>query len=592
MNFINIKMTKFNMKKLALLLVTGLMFASCSDLLDTEPYDQFTKQNYFTSENNVKLFANYFYSTFTGYGSGSGDYYFNTLNDDQASTGITNWSFTSVPGTSGVWNTPYVEIRRANTLLNAIPGVSSMSDAAKSNWQGIARLYRAWQHYKLVRAYGDCYWVDKELDATDEDIIYGPRQPRNDVMDKVLEDLNFAIANITADEGSRVAFNKWVALAMKAEICLFEGTYSKYVTKNASRATAFLGEAKAACQQIMSSGKYSLNSDYKANFDSENLAGNPEMILYKHYVLGVMGHGTIDYTCGSTQVNGMTKDAFDSYLFRDGKPLSSTSMDKNDKGVIVELDDNSGYGAAKHIDISNVLANRDPRLSAQVDHILQFPGSGFARFGGAQSTASTGYGVLLFDNEKYAVDNGSRQSTYGNYSDAPIFWYAEILLDYAEACAELGQITNADLDKSINKLRDRVGMPHLTVDVAADPANNMGVSNIIWEIRRERRVEMMYCMNDRYYSLQRWNQLDKLDTQKYPNLSRGAYVGDFADVVVGTDSEGRPIYLLRDIKYDADGYINCKNNGTERIYNDKYILFPIPNDQHNLNPQIGQNPGW
>lgn len=576
------------MKKIFLFFAAGLLLTSCSDLLDTEPYDQFTKQNYFTSENNVKLFANYFYNTFTGYGSGSGDYYFNTLNDDQASTGITNWTFTSVPGTSGAWNNPYVEIRRANTLIANVPGISSMSDAAKNNWIGIGRLYRAWQHYKLVRAYGDCYYVDKELDATDEDILYGPRQPRNDVMDKVLEDLNFAVGNITADDGSKVAYNKWVALAMKAEICLFEGTYSKYVTNNLSRATTYLTEAKDACLQIMNSGKYSLNSDYKSNFDSEDLSKNPEMILYKHYVLGVMGHGTIDYTCGSTQVNGMTKDAFDSYLFTDGKPLALTSMDKSDKGVVVTLDDHSGYGEAKHIDISEVLANRDPRLSAQVDHILQFPGSGFARFGGAQSTASTGYGVLLFDNEKYATDangkdtNGNRQSTYGNYSDAPIFWYAEILLNYAEACAELGSCTQGDLDKSINLLRDRVNMPHLSVGVEADPANNMGVSPLIWEIRRERRVEMMYCMNDRYYSLQRWNQLDKLDTQKYPNLSRGAYVKGF-------DAEG---VVLKDVTIDADGYINCKNNGAERIYNDKYRLFPIPNDQANLNPQIGQNPGW
>ena len=576
------------MKKIFLFFAAGLLLTSCSDLLDTEPYDQFTKQNYFTSENNVKLFANYFYNTFTGYGSGSGDYYFNTLNDDQASTGITNWTFTSVPGTSGAWNTPYVEIRRANTLIANVPGIASMSDAAKNNWIGIGRLYRAWQHYKLVRAYGDCYYVDKELDATDEDILYGPRQPRNDVMDKVLEDLNFAVGNITADDGSKVAYNKWVALAMKAEICLFEGTYSKYVTNNLNRATTYLTEAKNACLEIMNSGKYSLNSDYKSNFDSEDLSKNPEMILYKHYVLGVMGHGTIDYTCGSTQVNGMTKDAFDSYLFTDGKPLALTSMDKSDKGVVVSIDDNSGYGEAKHIDISEVLANRDPRLSAAVDPILQFPGSGYARFGGAQSTSSTGYGVMLFDNEKYAKDangkdtNGNRQSTYGNYSDAPIFWYAEILLNYAEACAELGSCTQADLDKSINLLRDRVNMPHLTTAVAADPANNMGVSPLIWEVRRERRVEMMYCMNDRYYSLQRWNQLDKLDTQKYPNLSRGAYV-------MGFDAEG---VKLTDVDIDADGYINCKNNGAERIYSDKYRLFPIPNDQANLNPQIGQNPGW
>ena len=555
-----------------------LSLASCDDILDTEPYDQFTKDNYFTSETNVQLFANYFYNTFTGYGSGSGDYYFNTLNDDQASTGITKWTFMNVPGTAAAWNTPYVEIRRANTLIAAVPNVAAMSDAKKANWLGIGRLYRAWQHYKLVRAYGDCYWVDKELDPSDEDILYGPRQPRNDVMDKVLEDLNFACTNITDNANSRTAFNKWVALAMKAEVCLYEGDYSKYVTKNNDRASRYLTEAKKACEEIMNSGNFALNGNYQANFNSLDLAGNKEMILYKHYIQSTFAHGTIDYTCGSTQVNGMTKDAFDSYLFKDGKPLATTGLDKSDHGTVVVLDDNSGLGEASHIDITNVLANRDPRLSAAVDHILQFPGCGYARFGGAQSTASTGYGVFLFDTN--LIDNTNRQSTYGNWTDAPIFWYAEILLNYAEACAELGNITQSDLDKSINLLRDRVSMPHLLTSVEADPANNMGVSNIIWEVRRERRVEMMYCMNDRYWSLLRWNQLQLLDTDTHPNLCRGAYVAGFNAI------------SLAEIDVDADGYINCTNNGAPRKWDAKYNLFPIPDDQRNLNPEIGQNPGW
>ena len=557
-----------------------LSLVSCSDILDTEPYDQFTKDNYFTSETNVQLFANYFYNTFTGYGSGSGDYYFNTLNDDQASTGITKWTYMNVPGSAGAWSTPYEEIRRANTLIAAIPGVASMSEARKANWLGIGRLYRAWQHYKVVRNYGDCYWVDKVLDPNDTEILYGPRQPRNDVMDKVLEDLNFACTNITDKDNSRTAFNKWVALAMKAEVCLYEGDYSKYVTNNTERANRYLNEAKNACLEIMNSGNFALNASYQANFNSLDLAGNKEMILYKHYILGKLAHGTIDYTCGSTQVNGMTKDAFDSYLFRDGKPLATTSLNKTDHGTVVVLDDNSGLGEAPHIDISNVLANRDPRLSAQVDKILQFPGCGYARFGGAQSTASTGYGVYLFDTN--LIDNTNRQSTYGNWTDAPIFWYAEILLNYAEACAEMGNITQNDLDKSINLLRDRVGMPHLLTSVEADPANNMGVSNIIWEVRRERRVEMMYCMNDRYYSLLRWNQLSLLDTDNNPNLCRGAYVAGY--------EAGNISYSEIDV--DPDGYINCSNNGAPRKWDPKYNLFPIPDDQRNLNPQIGQNPGW
>ncbi len=578
------------MKKIFLFFAAGLLLTSCSDLLDTEPYDQFTKQNYFTSETNVELFANYFYNTFTGYGSGSGDYYFNNLNDDQGTTGIARWTYTSVPASAASWNTPYTEIRRANTLISAVPGISSMNDASKNNWIGVGRLYRAWQHYKVVRNFGDCYYVDKELDSNDDDILYGPRQPRNDVMDKVLEDLNFACSNITMNDGSRVAFNKWVALAMKAEICLYEGTYSKYVANNLSRATTYLNEAKNACQEIMNSGKFKLNASYKENFDDDNLSGNEEMILYKHYVQGTMAHGTIDYTCGSTQVNGINKDAFDSYLFRDGKPLATTTMDKSDKGKVSMIIDNSGLYTTPqpYINMVDVFANRDPRLTAQVDTILQFVGCGFARFPGqasisAQSTSSTGYGVMLFDNVKYAgANNAQRQSTNGNYTDAPIFWYAEILLNYAEACAELGNCTQGDLDKSINLLRDRVNMPHLAVGVAADPANNMGVSNLIWEVRRERRVEMMFCMNDRYYSLQRWNQLDKLDTQKYPNLCRGAYVKGF-------DAQG--IDISR-VTIDADGYINCTNNGAPRIWDSKYNLFPIPSGQIALNPAMGQNPGW
>lgn len=586
------------MKKIFLFFAAGLLLSSCSDLLDTEPYDQFTKQNYFTSETNVQLFANYFYNTFTGYGSGSGDYYFNNLNDDQGTTGIARWTFTAVPATAGAWNTPYTEIRRANTLIKAVPGIESMTEASKNNWIGVGRLYRGWQHYKVVRGFGDCYWVDKELDSDDTDILYGPRQNRNEVMDKVLEDLNFACANITMNGSSRTAFNKWVALAMKAEVCLYEGTYSKYVANNTARANTYLAEAKSACEQIMSSGNYELNDDYKSNFDDDDLSGNTEMILYKHYVYGTMSHGTIDYTCGSTQVNGINKDAFDSYLFRDGKPLATTSMDKSDEGKIVNIIDNSGLYKKPwpYIDMTDVFANRDPRLAAQVDNILQFVGCGYARYPGqktisAQSTSSTGYGVLLFDNEKYADNNSLRQATNGNWTDAPIFWLAEIYLNYAEACAELGSCTQADLDKSINKLRDRVGMPHLSVSPEADPANNMGVSPLIWEIRRERRVEMMYCMNDRYYSLQRWNQLSLLDTQKHPNLCRGAHVGNFKDVYY-EDEEGKRTYIISQVTVDADGYINCTNNGAPRIWDAKYNLFPIPSGQIDLNPAMGQNPGW
>ena len=395
------------MKKIALLLISGLMFTSCSDLLDTDPYDQFTKTNFFTSEKNVQLFINYTYNEFSGYGNGGGygDFYFNVLNDDQGTTGITEWTFTAVPATASAWNSPYAEIRRANTLLAALPGISEMTPATKANYEDCGHaLYRAWQHFKLVRSDGDCYWVDKVLDTNETDILYGARQNRNTVMDKVLEDLNYACANINQEENSRVAYNKYVALAMKSRVCLFEGTYSKYVLKDEARANAYLNECKNASLEIMTSGKYELNADFKSNFDQLDLKGNPEMIMYKHYVYNVLGHGTVDYTCGSTQVHGMSKDAFDSYLFRDGKPQKQPPLATRAKTVnSVKIDDQSGFGEASFINIADLLKQRDPRLTAQVDSILQFPGCGYARFGGAQSTSSTGYGVLLFDTSDAAA---------------------------------------------------------------------------------------------------------------------------------------------------------------------------------------------
>ncbi len=571
------------MKKIVLFSSLVLALAGCS-VLNSEPETEFTKSNYFTSEQNVEVYANYFYNAFTGYGSGSGDYYFNTLNDDQSDRGITPWTFTSVAATSNLWNNSYEEIRRANTLIEAIPGISAMAEPAKNNWLGVARLYRAWNHYKLVRAFGNCYYIDSELD-TKSPILHEPRQDRDLVMDKVLEDLNFAVENITYNKDSRTAFNVYVANAMKAEVCLYEGTFCKYRTledngkaADQARADKFLKECMNACEVILGNSAYDLNGTdvegYHANFNSFNLAGNKEMILYKHYENGVMGHGTIDYTCGSTPVIGMSKDAFDSYLFRDGKTKDETTLNNSDKGVIFGIKAADGVCDIDHdvINIAALLAVRDPRLSAQVDSIVHFVDHGYARFGGAESTSTTGYGVYLFDVTTIGTsepnwNNTTRQSTTGNWTDAPIFWLGQLLLNYAEACVEISS-ENAD-DKAIaaiDRLRTRVGMP----GVAATGGQ------LLDNVRRERRCELMYCMNDRYWSLIRWHQLNKLDTKENPDIAKGAYVGSLAGTSVAVDNEG---YIVT-------------NNGNERKYDKKYYLYPIPSNEIALNPQIGQNPGW
>ena len=556
-----------------------VLFTSC-DLLNNDPYDSFTKGNFFTSETNVEMYTNYFYNEWSAYGTGgaSGDFYFNTLNDNQAVTGLAGWGFKNVSATDGTWNACYQEIRRANILLEEIDNVP-MTPSSMAYYTSLARLYRGWQHFCLVRKFGDCYWVDKTLSKNDADILYGPRQNRNTVMDNVLVDLNYAVENMgTKNASSRTAYNVYVAQAMKARVCLFEGTYAKYHLKDAARAEKYLKEAKAAAEAIINAGQYELTAGaegYRANYNSLDLAGNKEMILYKKYVIGVLPHATQDYCCGSTQTNGMSRSAFNAYLMKDGSLPTG-----EDKGVL----GTEGYDAGKPV-IYALLEARDPRLAQQIDGYLGYVGNGRKRYEGmpgqetvAENTVSTGYGILKFDEPK--TEGKYRQATNGNETDGPIFWLAEILLNHAEACAELGGEYEAAAKASINKLRARAGMPDLKLQ--NDPANNMNVSDLIWEVRRERRVELMFDLNDRYWSLIRWRQLDKLDTQKYPEQTQGAWI-----------EEGWPIDLNSvKLTNGTYGYIECKTTAEHRVFEEKHYLAPIPSGQIALNPQIGQNDGW
>ncbi len=552
-----------------LLLVLGV--TSCDKVLDKQPLTSFTNDNYWTSEANVEYYANYFYNEWTGYGNGSStssDFYFPTLNDNQAGTSFARFT-QNVSSSDGTWSGCYTELRRANIMIEKVPGISSMNDKAKAHWLGVARLYRAWQHFCLVRRFGDAVIVDKALNIGQDDkdnYLYAPRADRNKVMDFILEDLNFAIANINKNASSRTAYNVNVAYAIKSRICLFEGTYAKYHQNDATRANKYLGECKTASEALMNNSMFSLNSSYKGNYDSDDLSKNPEMILYKKYQYDVLAHSLIAYTCSSTQLHGLSKDAFDAYLFIDGLPKAATAEDTNDRGV---------KNADGKINIDNLLAVRDPRLGQTIDNVLMPKGNGFKRYDvGMVSTSSTGYGICKYDNADFILDR--RNQTGGNQSDAPIFWLAEILLNYAEACAEMGNCSKADLDKSINLLRARAGMPALAVEPVADPANNHGVSNLIWEIRRERRVELMMDLKDRYWSLVRWHQLDKLDNSKYPDQTRGAWIGE-------SIPDGATV--------DSEGYVDA-SFGLTRPFDNKYYFEPIPSGQLDLNPQLGQNPGW
>ncbi|HBG79560.1 RagB/SusD family nutrient uptake outer membrane protein [Proteiniphilum sp. UBA1028] len=571
-------------KNIIYIVAAILAFSSCNDFLDKSPLDTFTNDNFWTNESNVTGYANTFYQDFLGYGNagGSGLFYFRTLSDDQAGGSFADWTFQNVPASSTNWRDGWIEIRRANILLENVDKVN-MSDEAKNHWRGVGRLMRAWHYYQLVRAYGDVPWVDKSLDITDEGYLYGVRENRDAVMDHVLEDLNFACNNMN-DNNSKIKLNKNVANAMKAEITLFEGSFRKYrkaedgqSAPDMAGAGKFFTETKTAAAFLMGKN-FTLSPTYQGNYNSVNLADNPEMIFYKAYKQNVLHHSLIAYISSSTQISGMSKNAFESYLFTDGKPLSLTSLDKSDAAVMKIGTKTVGGNVVPDtvMSIKKILDMRDKRLSQTIDTALCYVGRGFTRFGtGISMTSSTGYGVNKYDNK--SLDNMYRNQTSANFTHAPIFWLSVVYLQYAEACAELGSITQDDLNKSINKLRSRAGIPPLNVNVGySDPANNMDVSDLIWEIRRERRNELMFDNWTRYWDLIRWHQLDKLDSSLYPDILLGAnIVNDPYNHVV-----------------DRTGDYIDGTKGKKRQFNQKHYWYPIPSDQISLNPQLVQNPGW
>ena len=292
------------MKKLFIYGTMALMaLTSCNDFLDKAPLDAFTNTPaYWSNTSNLDNQCNTFYNNYSGYGNGSGGgwFYFKTLSDDQVDYQSTVWTYTSVVATSTNWSDPFTEIRRANYIIEGLQ-TSSLDDAVKANYEGLARLNRAWEYYQLVRMYGDVQWITTVVDPADKDVVYGPRTDRDIVMDNVLEDLNYAASTITGTNKQR--FSADMALAMKADITLYEGTYCKY--RNASdnagkaadntRAEKYLRECVAACEALMTKG-YSLNPSYKGNYNSISLSSNPEMIFYKPYSQNVFMHSTIDYT--------------------------------------------------------------------------------------------------------------------------------------------------------------------------------------------------------------------------------------------------------------------------------------------------------
>lgn len=539
---------------------------SCSkDFLDRGSKVVFDDNNFWTSENNVKSYCWEFYNLFTGYGTGTnGDFYFTTFTDDQAARSMDMFPVTA-PASDSHWD--YTYIRKANLLLERIPQMDMLSTEAANHYLGVARFFRAFEYANLVRHFGDVPYIDEYLDQSETEKIYAPRMPRAAVVDSIMSDLKFAAENIRTIERSKAlgdvnVLSKEVVLAYMGRVALYEGSYAKYVAGDAAGAVELLKVAQEASREIVGSGMFSLTPVYHELYGSLDLSKNPEVLLYKSYVSGILTHSVIGYTNSSTMMDGLTKDAVDSFLCSDGLPISLSPMYAGDETV------------------AGTLENRDLRLVQSVEDELAYIGNpnekGF--------TSSTGYIITKFNNPSLGA---SEILAPNNPTDAPLFWLAEVMLNYAEAAAELGELTQTDLDATINLLRARVGVAPLMLSaVPDDPLRDADVPPLLWEIRRERRSELIMD-GFREWDIRRWGKLEYLNPAVKPDIFKGARIA----------SAGSPVTLPDGLSIDSQGYILPYGEDSGRTVEvPKNYLDAIPTGQLTLYNIKGvdfpQNPGW
>lgn len=594
------------------IVLTTVALVSCDDFIEENRYPldaQTDSPEFWDNPSNVEGQCNALYNNYYGYGNGdsNGQFYYKTLNDDQADNSFENWANLTVPASDGVWSNHYSQIRRCNYIISNVRN-SILLDNDKKNFEGIARLNRAWQYFQLVRMYGDVQWINIVVDPANSEMVYATRDDRDMVMDSVLADLNYA-CNAIATQASKTRWSRDMANAMKADVCLYEGTFCKYRTQadngkaaNEERASKYLDECILACENIMDAN-YSLNPDYQTIYNSVSLSNNPEAIFFKEYKNNLFYHSLIAYTSSSTQISGLSKDAFDTYLFKDGKPKALTAYDATDEAKI----EYSGVDAegkpikATEFSIAHLLDVRDARLAKTTDPVIYFDGMTWSRFGSMQMSSSTGYGVRKYDNYT-DLTVSERTQTVKNFTCAPIYWLSVIYCNYAEAKAERGTITQTDLDNTINKLYARAELPTFSVNVGfSDPANNMGVTDLIWEIRRCRRCELIMDNWYRYWDLVRWHQLDKLDSRNYPNILLGANISQYFDYVEkynadveaynATVDDTKKIDVITTVPNTIGNYIDG-TKGKVRIFEAKQYQYPIASGQIGLNDKLTQNPGW
>lgn len=593
------------------------VFGSCTKFLDKGPISSVTPDEAFGSASDLQIYVNSFYNSMLPTGTNIYEADNSTIlpglwsgpTDNLAGTFPSQYLYGTLLATNApdVWNPSYYN---GNTLAGgAMTGWTALRNVNyflqnynnpaigitdRQNYSGIAHLFRAWFYYNMIKTFGSAPWFGTATDPGDSS-LYKPQDPRTLVMDSVLTDLNYATQNISGTKDATCTMvTKWVAYALKARICLFEGTLRKYHTELSLGSTAaqWLQNAAGAADTLIASGQYKLHttgnpmSDYRTLFISPTPSSD-EVLLAATYNSTLNKYGDANWWYTSPTYGArlsFTRRFINTYLDIDGTRFT----DKPDYDTL---------------EFQYEVENRDARLF-QTIRMPPYTQNGTPAPPDFTYTY-TGYQPL-----KWCLDNPANNSVAQNTNAIPILRYAEVLLDDAEAHAELGQMTPSIWNTTIGALRARAGITNTSMPTTADTylqnAFYPDISDpVILEIRRERGIELT-LEGQRYDDIRRWKEGDDL-TKAYD----GIYVPAL-NQLLDLNQDGKPdvcfvtappaTKLAGVVYYTIDNVTTALSNGTsgnllwlpneQKAWSDFKYYFPITYSEIQLDPRLVQNAGW
>ncbi len=638
------------MKKIySLLLVSALFATGCNnDFLEVYPQDQQTESTAFITDSNFKTYAWSLYEIFEGYSDTNFSDEINAGNfitkGNSAASCLSLWAQANIivpaspEGTGKEGNGVYYQdwdfsyIRQVNLMLDNIDK-SKMSEEEKKHWRSVGYFFRAYRYLELVSRYGDVPWIDHVL-TTDSEELYSARTKRDSVTNQILLDLQYAAKNIRKDGDGSNTINKNVVNALLSRFGLFEGTWRKYHSLGNSE--KYLQACVDASKEVLTSVP-NVHSNYDALFNSlgTDLAKISEVLLYKDYRnMKNEGHSRVRSLRTGEATTEATKYFVDKFLCTDGKPISTSEKyegnkesngskkvyaefrnrdrrlyltiippymtNNNRSGNITsyiryqEGDDNyyadeyinlinsnngTGWAGNKVLPASNFkgyYATRIPNLWQSANGVWNW------------QKAYMGYIPWKFYNTW--VECPSNDSS--NNSAAPIFRTAEVMLNYAEAACELNIFTQDVADATINKLRERAGVQKMVVsNITADWDTNRDsdVNPVLWEVRREREVELS-CEGFAFRDVRRWKKAEKVLSQ----MPLGAWVNkaDYGNPAAMKVAKINADGSLDLSESNQEGYVYIFNMNGVKGWQSHYYLYPLPLSDLALNTNLKQNDGY